>query len=85
MCLQCTEWVFGGHFIHFLAMYLQCTCWVHRPLPPVIGGIQEPRLINSVSPGIRPGNRPLVGLELLGGDKFVVVGRVGDLRHSGRR
>jgi len=35
MCLQCTRWVFGGYFIHFLAMYLQCTCWVHRPLPPV--------------------------------------------------
>ena len=34
MCLQCTGWVFGGYFIHFLAMYLQCTCWVHRPLPP---------------------------------------------------
>jgi len=50
----------------------------------LIGGIQEPRLIDSVSPGIRPGNRPLVGLELFGGDKFVVVDRVGDLRHSGR-
>ena len=37
MCLQCTGWVFGGYFIHFLAMYLQCTCWVHRPLPPVWG------------------------------------------------
>ena len=35
MCLQCTRWVFGGYFIHFLAMYLQCTCQVHQPLPPV--------------------------------------------------
>jgi len=35
MCLQCTGWVFGGYFIHFLVMYLQCTCWVHWPLRPV--------------------------------------------------
>jgi len=35
MCLQCTRWVFGGYFIHFLVIYLQCTCWVHWPLPPV--------------------------------------------------
>jgi len=61
MCLQCTGWVFGGYFIHFLVMYLQCTCWVHWPLPPV-----------------------LVGLEFLGRDEFVVVGRIGDFRHSGR-
>jgi len=50
----------------------------------LIGGIQEPRLINPVSPGIRPGDCPPVGLEFLGRDEFVVVGRIGDLRHSGR-
>ena len=22
-------------------MYLQCTCWVHRPLPPVLGNSDE--------------------------------------------
>ena len=38
MCLQCTRWVFGGYFIHFLAMCLQCTCWVHWFLPPVTLG-----------------------------------------------
>ena len=41
MCLQCTGWVFGGYFIHFLVMYLQCTCRVHRPLPPVLDFLVE--------------------------------------------
>src|ERR1700742_1720280 len=35
MYLGCTGWVHPWYFIHFLAMYLQCTSLVHWPLPPV--------------------------------------------------
>jgi len=35
MYLRYTGWVWGGFFIHFLAMYLQCPSPVHHPLPPV--------------------------------------------------
>jgi len=28
--------VYGGYFVHVLAVYLQCTSPVHHPLPPVI-------------------------------------------------
>ena len=38
MGFWCTGWVFGGYFVHFLAMSLQCTWWEHHPLPPVIVG-----------------------------------------------
>ena len=37
MCLQCTEWVFGGYIVHFLVVSLQCSHQVHHPLPPVSG------------------------------------------------
>ena len=36
MYLRYTGWVWGGFFIHFLAMYLQCPSPVHHPLSPVI-------------------------------------------------
>ena len=29
--------VYGGYFVHVLAVYLQCTSPVHHPLPPVGG------------------------------------------------
>ena len=29
--------VYGGYFVHVLAVYLQCTSLVHYPLPPVCG------------------------------------------------
>jgi hypothetical protein len=36
MYLWCTALVFGRFFVHFLAMYLQCSCLGHHPLPPVL-------------------------------------------------
>ena len=35
MYFQCSRLVYGRYFIHFLAVYSQCTCPVHHPLPPV--------------------------------------------------
>ena len=35
MNLGCTGWVFAGHFVHFLAMYLQCSGPGYHPLSPV--------------------------------------------------
>jgi len=29
---KCVCNVLGGYFVHFLVMYLQCTCQVHHPL-----------------------------------------------------
>jgi len=38
-----------------------------------------------VTSGVHPSDKRSPGsLELLGGDEFVVVGRIGNLRHSGR-
>jgi len=70
MCLQCTGWVFGGYFIHFLAMYLQCTCWVHRPLPPVRAAqVADVRLTCWVS---RTRGSPLI---ILIGSRVPLAGR----------
>jgi len=50
----------------------------------LVGGIDKPRLIGCMCPGVSPGDgRPPCGLGLLQGDEFVVVGRIGDVRHSG--
>ena len=35
MNLGCTGWVLAGYFVHFLAMYLQCSSLGYHPLPPV--------------------------------------------------
>ena len=35
MNLGCTRWVLTGYFVHFLAIYLQCSSPGHHPLPPV--------------------------------------------------
>ena len=35
MCFQCTKWVHCDYFVHFLAMYLQCSSSGHQILPPV--------------------------------------------------
>jgi len=35
MYFQCSRLVYDRYFVHFLAVYLQCTCPVHHPLPPV--------------------------------------------------
>ena len=38
-------WVgFSGYIVHILVIYLQCTCLVHHPLPPV-GGVKVLELI----------------------------------------
>jgi len=50
----------------------------------LVGGINKSRLIGRVTPGVSPGNEHSPrSLELLRGDEFVVVGRVGDIGHSG--
>jgi hypothetical protein len=36
MSLEYSRWLFGEFFVHFLAMYLQCTGSGHHPLPPVL-------------------------------------------------
>ena len=35
MNLGCTRWVLAWYFVHFLAIYLQCSSPGHHPLPPV--------------------------------------------------
>ena len=60
--LQCTRWVFGGYFIHFLVMYLQCTCQVHQPLPPVrsdsksVGGVVGVVRVRALSERVQRGD-----------------------------
>jgi len=46
----------------------------------LVGRIDKSHLIGRVTSGVRPGDEQSPGsLELLGGDKFVVVGRVSDV------
>ena len=39
MSLKYSGWVLAKFFVHFLAMYLQCTGSGHHPLPPVISNL----------------------------------------------
>jgi len=56
------------------------------PANLLVCGIDKSLLIGRVTPGVCPSDERSPGsLELLGGDEFVVVGRVGDVRHGGRR
>jgi hypothetical protein len=49
MSLKYSGWVLAKFFVHFLAMYLQCTGSGHHPLPPVLSRliISIPRVLSS--------------------------------------
>ena len=50
MNLGCTGWVLAGYFVHFLAMYLQCSSPGHHPLPPVRAYVAAFRTLLVFSP-----------------------------------
>ena len=54
MSLKYSGWVLAKFFVHFLAMYLQCTGSGHHPLPPVTRGLVQAGLDTVVRVSVDP-------------------------------